>query len=211
MALIPCPECSREVSSVALACPQCAFPYPGRKDKGNGHYEGALRTCPDCNRIVSRQVQMCPHCGAPAPMGEETPESLSIEEGEETWMCPNCGVPFTRRQKVKKLAEDFNSLLSNEEKGIRPQSKPIPENEEGSARGGLTGEMALPGGRKRKKNPLWEEKGDSYHEWKRHSRPKKRRSTLVLLMVVILLSVSGWAVWEMQGMSGLEALVYWNR
>ncbi len=154
---------------------------------------------------------MCPHCGAPAPMAEETPDPLTIEEGEETWMCPNCGVPFTRRLKGKKPAEDIDSALSIEDRGIRPQSRKTPEYEEGSARDGQTGEQSLPIGRKRKKNPLWEEKGDSYHEWKRPPRRKKRRSTLVLVTVVILLSVSGWAVWELQGMSGLEALVYWNR
>jgi len=209
MALIHCPECQKEVSSVALACPRCAFPYPGRKDTENGHYEKALKTCPDCKRIISRQVQMCPHCGAPAPEAEENPEPLAIEEGEETFMCPHCGVPFTRRPKARKPVEGLDTALLNEEKGLIAQSRISPGFEEASPSEELMGDQSLPIGRKRK--PLWEERKESYHEWPRHSRPKKRWNTVLLVMLVILLLVAGWALWELRDMSGLEALVYWNR
>ena len=33
MALIPCPECKRNVSSLAAACPHCGFPEPAKHQK----------------------------------------------------------------------------------------------------------------------------------------------------------------------------------
>lgn len=35
MALIECPECSRQVSSEAEACPNCAYPIANKKQKKN--------------------------------------------------------------------------------------------------------------------------------------------------------------------------------
>jgi len=209
MALIHCPECQKEVSSVALACPQCAFPYPGGKDTGNGQYENALRTCPDCKRIISKHVQRCPHCGAPDPETGVTRETLTIEKGEETVMCPHCGVSFTRGVKPRKLVEEVASLLPIEEKVLAAQSRIGLGIEEAGANEELTGDPSFPVGRRRK--PLWEERNESYRELPRHSRPKKSWNTFLLVIVVILLLMAGWAIWELRDMSGLEALVYWNR
>jgi RNA polymerase subunit RPABC4/transcription elongation factor Spt4 len=209
MALIHCPECQKEVSSVALACPQCAFPHPGRKGTENGHYEKALRTCPDCKRIISRQIEMCPHCGAPASGAEEKPEPLAMAEGEETLMCPHCGVSFTRGPKARKPVEEVDSLLPIDEKVLAAQSRIGLEFEEAGADDELTGDPSFPVGKRKK--PLWGEKNESFRESPRHSRPKNSWNTYLLVLLVILLLVTGWAIWELRDMSGLEALVYWNR
>ena len=63
MALVPCPECQKEVSTEARACPQCAFPFPGKNVSQEGRPTGRLNTCPQCHRPVSKHVQACPHCG----------------------------------------------------------------------------------------------------------------------------------------------------
>ena len=208
MALIHCPECQKEVSSVALACPQCAFPYPGRKDTGNGQYEKALRTCLDCKRIISKQVQRCPHCGAPDPEAGETPDSLAIEEDEKTVLCPHCGVSFTHGVQPRKLVEEVDSLLPIEEKVLAAQSRIGLGIDETGVDEEQTGDPSFPAGRRRK--PLWEGKNESFRELHRHALPKKPWNTFLLVILIVLLLVAGWAIWELRDMSGLEALVYWN-
>ena len=209
MALIHCPECQKEVSSVALACPQCAFPYPGGKDTGNGQYEKALRTCPDCKRIISKGVHPCPHCGSPDPEAVEIRETPATEEGEETVICPHCGVSFARGMKPGNLVEEVDSLLPIEEKVLAAQSRVGLGIEETGVDEELTGDPSFPGVRRRK--PLWEERNESFRELPRHSRPQKPWKTYLLVILGILLLIAGWAIWELRDMSGLEALVYWNR
>jgi hypothetical protein len=102
-----------------------------------------------------------------------------------------------------------DSLLLNEEKGLNAQFGISPGFEEAPGGEELTSDPSFPMGRKMK--PLWEERNENYNEWPRHSKPKKWRNTYLLVMLVILLLVAGWALWELRDMSGLEALVYWNR
>jgi hypothetical protein len=126
-------------------------------------------------------------------------------------MCPHCGEYFTRSPKARKPVEEVDSQLPNEEKGLSAQSRPSPGFEVANPREELMVDQSLPIGRKRKKNPLWEERKESFHEWPRHSRPKKRWNTVLLVMLVLLLLIAGWALWDLRDISGLEALVYWNR
>lgn len=209
MALIRCPECQKEVSSVALACPQCAFPYPGRKETGNGHYDKTLRTCPDCQRIISRQVQMCPHCGAPTPEVDEIPEPLVMEESEEALICPHCGERVTRSLQARKPVEEANPVMASQVKNTPAQSILSSQIAEGDASQELIGEPSFPV--ERKKKPLWEQRNENLQEWPRHSKPKRGWNPFLLVMLVVLPLLAGWAFWEFSGMSGLEALVFWNR
>ncbi len=124
-------------------------------------------------------------------------------------MCPHCGVSFTRDMKPRKLVEEVDTLLPIEEKVLAAQSRIGLGIEEAGADEELTGDPSFPGGRKRK--PLWEERNESFRELPRHSRPKKPWKTYLLVILVILLLIAGWAIWELRDMSGLEALVYWNR
>ncbi len=47
MALIACPECNKQVSDQAPACPHCGFPISRPASKPNGAVQ--LMNCPDCN------------------------------------------------------------------------------------------------------------------------------------------------------------------
>jgi hypothetical protein len=208
MALIHCPECQKEVSSVALACPQCAFPYPGRKEAGNGHYDKTLRTCPDCQRIISRQVKMCPHCGAPTPEIDEIPEPLVVEESEETIICPHCGEPVKRSLKARKPVEEPNRFMTSEETSMPAQSILSSQIAAADASQELIGESSFPVERKRK--PLWQQRNENPQDWPRHSKHKRGWNPFLLVTLVLLTLLAGWAFWEFSGMSGLEALVFWN-
>ena len=66
MALISCPECERQVSDRAQACPQCGYPLSSTAERGSTNAGGmALTNCPECKREVSDRAAVCPHCGFP--------------------------------------------------------------------------------------------------------------------------------------------------
>jgi len=56
MALIACRECTREISSEALACPHCGAPK----------LQNA--SCRHCARPVEPGASVCPNCGAVGPV-----------------------------------------------------------------------------------------------------------------------------------------------
>lgn len=58
MALINCPECGKEISDRAEACPNCG--YPIKKVKAEPSFTG-MNICPKCGEI-NRAIQ-CPLCG----------------------------------------------------------------------------------------------------------------------------------------------------
>ena len=120
MSLVSCPECQREVSSIALACPQCAYPYPGKK----GDSEENLQPCRECGGVISKKAQLCPHCGISctdvtdgAPVNEEFKE--------ESWLCTHCGTPYTR--KARKPAE---SIVHADNQESDDQKPPVTQQEE---------------------------------------------------------------------------------
>ena len=53
MALIKCPECGREVSDRAAACPGCGFAL------------GSVKRCEECGEILPSGAAVCPKCGLP--------------------------------------------------------------------------------------------------------------------------------------------------
>ncbi len=101
MALVSCPECQKEVSTHALACPQCALPFPGKQARGVGQAGTKLHACHDCGFPVSKQAQTCPHCGVTLEgeqrEGEQRPLTIKPNFVEETWLCTHCGTPYTRK------------------------------------------------------------------------------------------------------------------
>jgi hypothetical protein len=101
MALVSCPECQKEVSTHALACPQCALPFPGKQARGVGQAGPKLHACPDCGCSVSKRAQTCPHCGVTL-MGEQPQPTANGNTIEETWLCTHCGTPYTRKVRQKK-------------------------------------------------------------------------------------------------------------
>jgi hypothetical protein len=52
MALIICPECNKEISEKAKACPDCGCP------------NNQVR-CPECSKFISNEITECIHCGYP--------------------------------------------------------------------------------------------------------------------------------------------------
>lgn len=60
MALIKCPECGKEISDRAEACPKCGCPIEPKT------------YCPECNKGIEKDAKECPHCGY--PLVEEEPK-----------------------------------------------------------------------------------------------------------------------------------------
>lgn len=65
MALINCPECNKQVSNKAIACPNCAYPitFPSSSPPAStsANQRNKLRNCPDC---VSGEIKKsCNFCG----------------------------------------------------------------------------------------------------------------------------------------------------
>ena len=212
MALIPCPECQKEVSTEAQACPQCAMPHPGRKEQENGHHDATLNTCPDCKKVISKKARMCPNCGAPVQTGqteEEPQESLTTKPVEETWLCPHCGMPYTRKPKTKKM-NGLDSFSPLEENSMEAHFKHGMESEETRFRGVKPNDLSYSPRREKRKSPLWQEGGPAYQEIPRYPRTSKKLTTISFIFMLILLSVGAWAIWEFKDLNGLEALVYWN-
>ena len=211
MALIPCPECQKEVSTQALSCPQCAMPHPGRKEQGNGHHDSALTTCPECKSLISKRAKICPHCGAPLagdPIEKEPPELPVAKPAEETWLCPHCGMPYTRKPKANKMnGLDSPSQMEN---GLDAHLKYGLESEEPRYREMRSKDRQYTGRREKVRSPLWQEGGHVYDEMPRYPRTPKKWAAISVILVLVLLSVGAWALWEFKDLNGLEALVYWN-
>ena len=51
MPIIKCPECGRQVSSLAATCPSCGVAIAGNIVK-----------CPHCGEIVLANQNVCPNC-----------------------------------------------------------------------------------------------------------------------------------------------------
>ncbi|MDR2599753.1 MAG: zinc ribbon domain-containing protein [Oscillospiraceae bacterium] len=66
MALIKCPECSKEISDKADACIGCGYPM-------------LIITCAECNKEISNNVNACIECGCPVekPTSEIPPQFTS--------------------------------------------------------------------------------------------------------------------------------------
>jgi len=183
MSLVSCPECQKEVSTRALACPQCAFPFPGKQNGTNGQNKTKLCTCPDCGCPVSRQAQTCPHCGLRL-QGEEESSLVNGHAQEETWLCTHCGTPYTK--KVAKPKESGQGSQSG-----MPSSRP---------RSPLWQTSSL---------PVKMEKEEVVAPRYRRSR---KRPIIVgfIIFVLVAASIALGALWKFQGLNPLEALVYWR-
>ncbi len=210
MPLVQCPECQKDVSSEAVACPQCAFPYPGKKERLDAKNVESFLNCVDCGNLLSKQAKACPHCGAPTSQDQGIPEATPRELGQETWLCPHCGVPFTRRLKGEKgkarvtrpqqlVASPDSQITGQEENGAR-----IAE-----ARQDL---MNAYGQKKEKrKSPLWGESPRPREEEPQYPRARKKMSLLVVVIVsVLLVAMASFAFFQLKGLNPLEALVYWQ-
>jgi len=60
MALKPCRECGKQVSTEAATCPKCGVSSPAQ-------YAGALAECRKCGKGIGSREKQCPHCGRKDP------------------------------------------------------------------------------------------------------------------------------------------------
>ena len=186
MALVSCPECQKEVSTHALACPQCAFPFPGKEDRSVVQAGTTPHACPDCGNHVSKKAKACPHCGVALTLltGEQGAVAVNGHAVEETWLCTQCGTPYTR--KVSKA------------KWLGPSHQAVPQSP------------------RRRSQQLWQEpslsiKPDKEVIASRYRRSRKKPFIVGFIIFVLLVVSIGVAVlWELQGLNPLEALVYWR-
>jgi hypothetical protein len=205
LALVSCPECQKEVSTHALACPQCAFPFPGKQAGAVGQSGTKLHACPDCGCPVSKQAQACPHCGV--PLGEHSSLPTNGNAVEETWLCPHCGTPYTRKVHREEnvapnpqVLSDWSDSNNNVEGSLIPHKN----NQEGT--------QASP----RRRSPLWQDsaiatKVDKDSVSTRYPRSRRKSILLGLLVfILIVVSVVSGALWQLQGINPLEILVYWR-
>ena len=207
MALVSCPECQKEVSTQALACPQCAFPFPGKR-AGTDKQSGArLFTCPDCACPVSKQAQACPHCGVRLK-GEKGIGPVNGDAVEETWLCTHCGTPYTKN------VSQGQELVAHHQTGL---TRSVGNTLERSLNSGIpqvkgSGSPVVP----RKRSQLWQEpslpiKSDQEVLAPRYRRSRKRPFIVGLIIFVLLaVSIGVGAFWKLQGLNPLEALVYWR-
>lgn len=206
MALVPCPECHKEVSTEAWACPQCAFPFPGKKASQEDRPTARLNTCPQCDGPVSQYAQICSHCGV-SLIGEHTHQRNGGEALQESCLCPHCGSSHTRKvpQTVKAHAGKKDAMPSAttvnplKTTGIRDSHIDTYRND-----------PTFQGSRRRP--PLWQNpsvpKAVSFPSYRRSNK----NSIIVglILLVIVAMSVAFGAIWQLKGLNPLEALLYWR-
>lgn len=74
MALIKCPECGKEFSSYAKACPQCGFPVNAMTENDSLPSD----CCPECGTTVVNDSSDCPDCGKPINDNRSVPINDTI-------------------------------------------------------------------------------------------------------------------------------------
>ncbi len=210
MALVPCPECQKAVSTEALACPQCAYPYPGKKSPPSETSLSRLNTCPDCGSPVSKQAHACPHCGVSLSK-ERNGSPLAQEEGtvEETWLCPHCGTPYTRKVKRSSGAGSAELMDKPQEKAPDPSPPPAPKAECESLM--VISEPSTNPLAKRRP-ALWQESIiPKEGEASPPKYPRGRKKSIILIIVMLILVMVGGglgAIWQFKGITPIELLTY---
>lgn len=64
MALINCPECSKEISSDSKKCIHCGCNVKKRLAQQKKEYERTHEVCHKCKKDKPKTDKFCPHCGA---------------------------------------------------------------------------------------------------------------------------------------------------
>ena len=74
MALIPCPNCGKEISDRAEKCPACGHILIEPKVE-----EKPVITCPECGAELEEGTTVCPNCGCPIEIEKKEPEAQKVE------------------------------------------------------------------------------------------------------------------------------------
>lgn len=97
MALIKCPECGKEVSSAAKACPGCGF--------GVSDYVNSMIDCPECGKKFSKIDKTCPNCGFQVAVNKLSFSFRNHDNGDKNYA-------------ARKLSTIFNSNIKGNKKVI---------------------------------------------------------------------------------------------
>lgn len=73
--LIQCPECGKEISDKAEACPNCGCPSSQWKQEPVEERKVKARQCSRCQKVFSPKLGACPECGYGWFAEIEVPES----------------------------------------------------------------------------------------------------------------------------------------
>lgn len=73
--LIQCPECGKEISDKADACPNCGCPSSQWKQEPVEERKVKARQCSRCQKVFSPKLGACPECGYAWFNEIEVPES----------------------------------------------------------------------------------------------------------------------------------------
>lgn len=73
--LIQCPECGKEISDKADACPNCGCPSSQWKQEPVEERKVKARQCSRCQKVFSPKLGACPECGYGWFTEIEVPES----------------------------------------------------------------------------------------------------------------------------------------
>ena len=200
MALVSCPECQKEVSTQALACPQCAFPFPGKQANVVEQSRTKLHACLDCGGAVSKHAQTCPHCGVTL-MGEQRSVTTHEDPVQETWLCPHCGVPYTR--KVKRREDTIESPQGTS--SIIQPAKGLQMSEVAMAQDHNHANLErLPTTRRR--SPLWQN-SSVRAEGPSPRYPRSRKKSIIVGLIILILvaaSIVLGSLWQRQGIHPLD-------
>ena len=208
MALIPCPECHKEVSTEARACPQCAFPFPGKHAVEEERAAG-LNTCPQCHGLVSPDAHTCPYCRV-SLTGKPTPKKNNGEAIQETLVCPHCRESYIHTRKVPPPVKgpyeqtDLTPSLTswNQAATIGPRDS------QGKNPGKST-EFQGP----RRRAALWQDPSGPQKLASPRRYPRGRKKSILIgliLLVTVAMSVVLGAIWQLDGLNPLEAILSWR-
>lgn len=199
MALVSCPECQKEVSTQALACPQCAFPYPGKQANAVEQSGMKLHACPDCGSAVSKYAKTCPHCGVTL-MGEQRSGTTHEDSVQETWLCPHCGTPYTRKVKRR---EDALESPQGTPSIIQPAKGPQMSEVATAQDHNHANSEHLPTTRR---SPLWQD-SSVRAEGPSPRHPRSRKQSIIVGLIIFILvaaSIALGSLWQRQGINPLD-------
>ena len=208
MALVPCPECQKEVSTEARACPQCAYPFPGKNVSQDGRPVVSLNTCPKCDGPVSQHTQACPQCGVSFAegLGHQRNDEESIQE---MLRCPHCGESYIYTRKVAQTVKENTMSKVTEPsvaRGNPLETKGIRDAHVDAFQKDLTRQGS------RRRPPLWQAPS-VLKEVSSPRYPRSKKNSIivgVILLVIVAISVVVGAMWQLKGLNPLEALIYWR-
>jgi RNA polymerase subunit RPABC4/transcription elongation factor Spt4 len=208
MALVPCPECHKEVSTEARACPQCAFPYPGKRASEEERPTAGLNTCPQCHGLVSPDAHTCPHCRVSLAGGHGQQGDHS-ESTQETLVCPHCQSSYTYTRKVAQTVK-----ARAQSTGMTPSLTRENRLATKGSRDGhvdtLRNTKAVQGSRGR--SALWQDPASPQNVANPRYPRSKKKSILIglILLVTVAISVVFGAIWQLNGLNPLEAILSWR-